>query len=157
MASSRGFTRPCSTSSTASPARLGVSSPPPTTALPEWIGGARNWDYRFCWLRDATFTLYALLISGYTEEALSWREWLRRAVAGSPDDLQIMYGIAGERRLSELELPLGYEGSSPVLIGNAAHEKFQNLTCTAKSWTRPTSAAAVAPVRRKNHGIFGQH
>jgi GH15 family glucan-1,4-alpha-glucosidase len=99
----------------------------PTTALPEWIGGARNWDYRFCWLRDATFTLYALLISGYTEEALSWREWLLRAVAGSPDDLQIMYGIAGERRLSELELPwlLGYEGSSPVRIGNAAHEQFQ--------------------------------
>src|SRR6202166_3187371 len=68
----------------------------PTTSLPEKIGGARNWDYRFCWLRDATFTLYALLISGYTEEALSWREWLLRAVAGSPDDLQIMYGIAGE-------------------------------------------------------------
>ena len=99
----------------------------PTTALPEWIGGPRNWDYRFCWLRDASFTLYALLSSGYTEEALAWREWLLRAVAGSPDDLQIMYGIAGERRLTELELPWlsGYEGSKPVRIGNAAHEQFQ--------------------------------
>jgi len=99
----------------------------PTTALPEWIGGPRNWDYRFCWLRDATFTLYALLISGYTEEAHAWREWLLRAAAGSPDDLQIMYGLAGERRLTEFELPWlsGYQGSSPVRIGNAAHEQFQ--------------------------------
>jgi GH15 family glucan-1,4-alpha-glucosidase len=99
----------------------------PTTALPEKIGGPRNWDYRFCWLRDATFTLYALLISGYTEEALAWREWLLRAIAGSPDDLQIMYGVAGERRLTELELPWlsGYEGSRPVRVGNAAHEQFQ--------------------------------
>jgi GH15 family glucan-1,4-alpha-glucosidase len=99
----------------------------PTTALPEWIGGPRNWDYRFCWLRDATFTLYALLTSGYREEGLAWREWLLRAVAGSPDDLQVMYGIAGERRLSELELPWlsGYEESRPVRIGNAAHEQFQ--------------------------------
>ncbi len=99
----------------------------PTTALPEWIGGQRNWDYRFCWLRDATFTLYALLTSGYTEEALAWREWLLRAVAGSPDDLQIMYGIGGERRLTEMELPWlpGYEASRPVRVGNAAHEQFQ--------------------------------
>jgi len=99
----------------------------PTTALPERIGGPRNWDYRFCWLRDATFTLYALLISGYTEEAIAWHEWLLRAVAGSPGDLQIMYGIAGERRLTEFELPWlsGYEGSRPVRIGNAAHEQFQ--------------------------------
>ena len=99
----------------------------PTTALPEWIGGPRNWDYRFCWLRDATFTLYALLLAGYREEALAAREWLLRAVAGSPDDLQIMYGIAGERRLSETELPWlsGYEGSRPVRVGNAAHEQFQ--------------------------------
>ncbi|HTY54227.1 MAG TPA: glycoside hydrolase family 15 protein, partial [Candidatus Binataceae bacterium] len=99
----------------------------PTTALPEWIGGPRNWDYRFCWLRDATFTLYSLMISGYMEEALAWREWLLRAIAGSPDDLQIMYGIGGERRLTELELPwlAGYEGSRPVRVGNAAHEQFQ--------------------------------
>ncbi|HLZ05840.1 MAG TPA: glycoside hydrolase family 15 protein, partial [Bradyrhizobium sp.] len=99
----------------------------PTTSLPEKLGGARNWDYRFCWLRDATFTLYALLISGYHEEALAWREWLLRAIAGSPDDLQIMYGIAGERRLTELELPWlrGYEASRPVRVGNAAHEQFQ--------------------------------
>ena len=99
----------------------------PTTALPEWIGGTRNWDYRFCWLRDATFTLYALLLAGYTEEALAWRDWLFRAIAGDPDDMQILYGIAGERRLAEVELPwlAGYEGSRPVRIGNAAHEQFQ--------------------------------
>ena len=99
----------------------------PTTALPEWIGGPRNWDYRFCWLRDATLTLYALLLAGYTEEALAWREWAMRSVAGDPDDLQILYGLAGERRLTETELPWlpGYEASRPVRIGNAAHEQFQ--------------------------------
>ena len=99
----------------------------PTTSLPEWIGGQRNWDYRLCWLRDATFTLYSLMISGYTEEARAWHEWLLRAIAGNPDDLQIMYGLGGERRLTELELPWlpGYEGSAPVRIGNAAHEQFQ--------------------------------
>jgi GH15 family glucan-1,4-alpha-glucosidase len=99
----------------------------PTTSLPEWIGGVRNWDYRYCWLRDATFTLYALLSSGYSEEAAAWREWLLRAVAGEPGQIQIMYGIAGERRLTEFEaswLP-GYENSSPVRIGNAAHDQFQ--------------------------------
>jgi GH15 family glucan-1,4-alpha-glucosidase len=99
----------------------------PTTSLPEWIGGVRNWDYRYCWLRDATFTLYALLSSGYSEEAAAWREWLLRAVAGQPAQIQIMYGIAGERRLTEFEaswLP-GYENSSPVRIGNAAHDQFQ--------------------------------
>ena len=98
-----------------------------TTSLPEWVGGVRNWDYRFCWLRDATFTLYALMSSGYLEEADAWRKWLLRAVAGQPDELQIMYGIAGERRLTELELPWlpGYEGSHPVRIGNAAHGQFQ--------------------------------
>ncbi len=98
-----------------------------TTSLPEKIGGVRNWDYRFCWLRDATFTLYALLIAGYTEEAQAWRRWLLRAVAGHPQELQIMYGLAGERRLTEFEvswLP-GYEESHPVRIGNAAHEQFQ--------------------------------
>jgi GH15 family glucan-1,4-alpha-glucosidase len=98
-----------------------------TTSLPEKIGGVRNWDYRFCWLRDATFTLYALLGSGFTEEAVGWRNWLLRAVAGDPADLQIMYGPAGERRLTELELPYppGYEGSRPVRIGNAAVNQLQ--------------------------------
>ena len=99
----------------------------PTTSLPEQLGGVRNWDYRFCWLRDASFTLSALLLAGYTEEAHAWHEWLLRAVAGSPDQLQIMYGIAGERRLTELEIPWlpGYEGSRPVRIGNAASHQFQ--------------------------------
>jgi len=99
----------------------------PTTSLPEWIGSVRNWDYRYCWLRDATFTLYALLSSGYSDEAAAWREWLLRAIAGQPDQIQIMYGIAGERRLTEFEAPWlpGYEGSSPVRIGNAAHDQFQ--------------------------------
>ena len=98
-----------------------------TTSLPEKIGGVRNWDYRYCWLRDATFTLYALLGSGFTEEAVGWRNWLLRAVAGDPADLQIMYGPAGERRLTELELPYlpGYEGSRPVRIGNAAVNQLQ--------------------------------
>jgi GH15 family glucan-1,4-alpha-glucosidase len=99
----------------------------PTTSLPEQIGGPRNWDYRFCWLRDATLTLLALMNAGYTEEAQSWREWLMRAVAGSPNQAQIMYGIAGERRLSEWEVPWlpGYEGSTPVRIGNAASDQLQ--------------------------------
>ena len=98
-----------------------------TTSLPEHIGGVRNWDYRYCWLRDATFTLYALMTGGYTEEACAWREWLVNAVAGTPSTLQIMYGLAGERRLTELELSWlpGYEGSSPVRIGNAAHQQHQ--------------------------------
>jgi GH15 family glucan-1,4-alpha-glucosidase len=99
----------------------------PTTSLPESLGGPRNWDYRFCWLRDSTFTLYALLISGYTDEARAWREWLLRAIAGHPQDTQIMYGVAGERMLTEMEIPWlsGYEKSAPVRIGNAAHEQFQ--------------------------------
>ena len=98
-----------------------------TTSLPEKIGGARNWDYRFCWLRDATFTLYALLESGFLDEAKAWRLWLLRAVAGSPDDLQIMYGVAGERRLVEYEVPWlsGYQKSAPVRIGNAAAGQVQ--------------------------------
>ena len=98
-----------------------------TTSLPEKIGGPRNWDYRFCWLRDATFTLYALLGLGFVDEADAWRAWLVRAVAGSPDDLQIMYGVAGERRLDELELEWlpGYENSAPVRIGNAAAGQVQ--------------------------------
>jgi GH15 family glucan-1,4-alpha-glucosidase len=99
----------------------------PTTSLPEAIGGVRNWDYRYAWLRDSTLTLYALLISGYQEEAKAWREWLLRAIAGHPQDAQIMYGLAGERDLPELELPWleGYEKSQPVRVGNAAHEQFQ--------------------------------
>ena len=99
----------------------------PTTSLPEAIGGVRNWDYRFCWVRDATLTLQALLHAGYTEEAAAWRAWLLRAVAGSPPEMQIMYGPAGERRLTELELDWlpGYEGSAPVRIGNAASGQFQ--------------------------------
>jgi GH15 family glucan-1,4-alpha-glucosidase len=99
----------------------------PTSSLPERIGGVRNWDYRFCWLRDATFTLLALLHAGYEQEAKAWRGWLLRAVAGEPSDLQIMYGPAGERRLTEWEVPWlpGYEGSEPVRIGNAASEQFQ--------------------------------
>jgi GH15 family glucan-1,4-alpha-glucosidase len=99
----------------------------PTTSLPEKIGGARNWDYRFCWLRDATFTLLALMNSGYTEEASAWHNWLLRAVAGAPANMQIMYGIMGQRRLLEWEanwLP-GYENSLPVRIGNAAHAQLQ--------------------------------
>ena len=99
----------------------------PTTSLPEQIGGVRNWDYRFCWLRDATFTLYALMQGGHTDEACEWRDWLLRAVAGDPSKLQIMYGAAGERRLDEYELPWlpGYENSAPVRIGNAASSQFQ--------------------------------
>ena len=99
----------------------------PTTSLPEKLGGLRNWDYRFCWLRDATFTLLALMNSGYTEEASAWHNWLLRAVAGSPDNMQIMYGIMGQRRLLEWEagwLP-GYEGAQPVRVGNAAHAQLQ--------------------------------
>ena len=99
----------------------------PTTSLPEHLGGIRNWDYRFCWLRDATLTLLALMDAGFYDEAQAWREWLVRAVAGSPEQVQIMYGIAGERRLTEWEVPWlpGYEGSAPVRIGNAAHGQLQ--------------------------------
>ena len=99
----------------------------PTTSLPEWPGGARNWDYRYCWLRDSTLTLYALMLTGYKEEAAAWREWLLRAAAGDPGQLQVMYGVSGERRLTEYEadwLP-GYEGSRPVRLGNQAHQQLQ--------------------------------
>jgi GH15 family glucan-1,4-alpha-glucosidase len=98
-----------------------------TTSLPEQLGGVRNWDYRYCWVRDATFALYALMTAGYTAEARAWRDWLVRAVAGEPRQMQIMYGVAGERRLTELELPWlpGYEGSAPVRIGNSAAEQYQ--------------------------------
>src|SRR5579884_3273104 len=94
----------------------------PTTSLPEQLGGVRNWDYRYCWLRDATFTLFSMLNTGYLDEARAWRGWLLRAIAGRPAETHIMYGLAGERRLPELELDWlpGYEGSRPVRIGNAA-------------------------------------
>lgn len=98
-----------------------------TTSLPEEIGGPRNWDYRYCWLRDATFTLFALMHAGFEDEAKAWRAWLLRAVAGAPDQMQIMYGVNGERRLTETELNWlsGYEGSKPVRIGNAASGQLQ--------------------------------
>jgi GH15 family glucan-1,4-alpha-glucosidase len=99
----------------------------PTTSLPEAIGGPRNWDYRFCWLRDATLTLLALMNAGYYDEARQWRDWLLRAAAGSPSQIQIMYGLRGERRLTEWQVPWlpGYENSTPVRVGNAAHNQRQ--------------------------------
>jgi GH15 family glucan-1,4-alpha-glucosidase len=99
----------------------------PTTSLPEHPGGERNWDYRYCWLRDATFTLLTLIEAGYDDEALAWRDWLMRAIAGDPGSLQIMYGLGGERRLREETLPwlAGFEGSQPVRVGNGAHDQFQ--------------------------------
>jgi GH15 family glucan-1,4-alpha-glucosidase len=99
----------------------------PTTSLPECLGSVRNWDYRFCWVRDSTLTLHALMSAGYFDEAKAWREWLLRAVAGNPSALNILYGLRGERRLTELTLPWlsGYEGSAPVRTGNAAYEQFQ--------------------------------
>ncbi|OAI41108.1 glucoamylase [bacterium SCGC AG-212-C10] len=99
----------------------------PTTSLPEEIGGVRNWDYRYCWLRDATFTLYAFMNSGLVEESHQWCQWLKRAIAGAPAQAQIMYGVAGERLLPEIELPWlpGYENSAPVRIGNAASHQLQ--------------------------------
>jgi GH15 family glucan-1,4-alpha-glucosidase len=99
----------------------------PTTSLPECIGGPRNWDYRYCWLRDATLTLLSLMNAGYYDEAQTWRDWLLRAAAGSPRQIQIMYGMRGERRLTEWEVPWlpGYENSKPVRIGNAAHTQLQ--------------------------------
>jgi GH15 family glucan-1,4-alpha-glucosidase len=97
------------------------------TSLPEQLGGVRNWDYRYCWVRDATFTLFSLMSGGYRDEARAWRDWLLRAAAGNPSQLNIIYGLAGERRLTELQLNWlpGYEGSRPVRIGNVAHQQFQ--------------------------------
>jgi GH15 family glucan-1,4-alpha-glucosidase len=99
----------------------------PTTSLPERLGGERNWDYRYCWLRDATFTLLAFMNAGYFEEAKAWQDWLLRAIAGSPDQVQIMYGIRGERELREFEIDqlCGYENSTPVRVGNAASKQLQ--------------------------------
>ena len=117
----------------------------PTTSLPEQLGGVRNWDYRFCWLRDATFTLYALMIAGYTDEARAWREWLLRAVAGEPAQLQIMYGLAGERRLTELELRWlpGYEGSTP----GADRQRGAASSSSSTSTARCMDALHLAPAR----------
>jgi GH15 family glucan-1,4-alpha-glucosidase len=120
----------------------------PTTSLPEHIGGVRNWDYRYCWLRDATFSIYALISVGYVDEARRWRDWLVRAVAGTPDRLQIMYGPAGERRLTELEIPWlpGYESSAPVRIGNAATLQFQlDVYGEVADAFHATDRAGVAP------------
>jgi GH15 family glucan-1,4-alpha-glucosidase len=124
----------------------------PTTSLPEAPGGPRNWDYRFCWIRDATFTLYALMNAGYNEEAAAWRRWLLRAVAGTPSQLQTMYGIAGERRLSEYELAWlpGYEASRPVRIGNAASEQLQ-----LDVWGELMDALHLARRTRLGHGTEG--
>ncbi len=99
----------------------------PTTSLPEWLGGVRNWDYRYCWLRDASLTLVAMLRAGYGDEAIAWRDWLLRAIAGDPAEIQIMYGITGERRLEERELEWlpGFENSAPVRVGNAASKQVQ--------------------------------
>ena len=99
----------------------------PTTSLPEALGGVRNWDYRYCWLRDATITLFSFMAAGYTDEASAWADWLHRSIAGSPVQVQIMYGIAGERRIEEAELPWlpGYQGAAPVRIGNAAATQLQ--------------------------------
>lgn len=105
----------------------GAIAAAPTMALPERLGGVRNWDYRYCWLRDTTFVLLALSNAGYEDEALAWRAWLLRAIAGAPDKLQIMYGILGERRIEETELPwlTGFADSRPVRVGNAAVDQFQ--------------------------------
>jgi GH15 family glucan-1,4-alpha-glucosidase len=126
-----------------------------TTSLPERIGGVRNWDYRYCWLRDATFSLYALLTLGYEAEARAWREWLVRAVAGSPARMQIMYGPAGERRLTELALDWldGYEGSRPVRTGNAASAQFQLDVYGEVADTLHVTRKLGMPVRRSVAGI----
>jgi GH15 family glucan-1,4-alpha-glucosidase len=130
----------------------------PTAALPEAIGGVRNWDYRFCWLRDATLTLDALMLGGYLEEAQAWRTWFMRATAGSPDEIQIMYGLRGERRLTEFEIPElpGYEESRPVRIGNAASDQFQldvygevlQALYEARRLGLPEQVGARAPARK---------
>ena len=113
-----------------------------TTSLPERLGGTRNWDYRYCWLRDATFTLLAFMHLGYYDEARAWRDWLIRAVAGSPRQVQIMYGVGGERWLPEMNIPWlpGYENSSPVRIGNAASQQAADR-CVRRDRRRHVSNA----------------
>jgi GH15 family glucan-1,4-alpha-glucosidase len=125
-----------------------------TTSLPEQLGGSRNWDYRFCWLRDATFTLQALVGTGYVEEAKAWRDWLLRAAAGDPADLRIMYGLDGSRRIPEYTLDWlnGYEGSSPVRAGNAAAGQYQ-LDTWGRYWMGCTWPATPGWARQKTPGI----
>jgi GH15 family glucan-1,4-alpha-glucosidase len=128
----------------------------PTTSLPECIGGVRNWDYRFCWVRDATLTLQSLINAGYLDEAREWREWLLRAVAGSPSELNILYGIRGERRLTELELPwlIGYEHSVPVRIGNAAYQQFQlDIFGEVVNTLFQASQAGLGPTRQPRNDV----
>jgi len=132
----------------------------PTTSLPERLGGARNWDYRFCWLRDATFVLYAFTLAGYDSEATAWRDWLLRAVAGDPAKLQIMYGLAGERRLNEVEVPWlpGYGGARPVRLGNAAVNQLQldvyGEVMDALYQTRRTGLALEQPSWNMQRGLL---
>jgi GH15 family glucan-1,4-alpha-glucosidase len=136
-----------------------------TTSLPEQIGGRRNWDYRYCWLRDATFTLYAFMHAGFEDEARSWLEWLLRAVAGSPDEMQILYGVNGERRLPEFELGWldGYENSKPVRVGNAASGQLQldvfgevlDLMYQAQRSGLPSSADAWNVARTLTNHVCG--
>ena len=128
----------------------------PTTSLPELIGGVRNWDYRFCWVRDATLTLQSLLYAGYLDEARDWREWLLRAVAGSPSELNILYGLRGERRLTELELPWlpGYENSAPVRTGNAAYKQYQlDIFGEVANTLFQARQAGLAPSKHARHDI----
>jgi GH15 family glucan-1,4-alpha-glucosidase len=125
----------------------------PTTSLPEAFGGERNWDYRYSWVRDSTLTLLALMNAGHTEEAEAWLAWLHRAVAGDPAELQIMYGLGGERRLAEWQADwlAGFAQSRPVRIGNAAHAQFSSMS-TASSWTPSTRPGAPGCARRRRCG-----
>src|SRR3984893_15212668 len=128
----------------------------PTTSLPELIGGVRNWDYRFCWVRDATLTLQSLIQAGYLDEARDWREWLLRAVAGSPSELNILYGLRGERRLTELELPWlqGYEKSVPVRTGNAAYKQFQlDIFGEVANTLYQAREAGLGPAKHARHEV----
>ena len=128
----------------------------PTTSLPELIGGMRNWDYRFCWVRDATLTLQSLLYAGYLDEARDWREWLLRAVAGSPSELNILYGLRGERRLTELTLPwlAGYEDSAPVRTGNAAYKQFQlDIFGEVANMLFQARQAGLGPSKHARHDV----
>jgi GH15 family glucan-1,4-alpha-glucosidase len=128
----------------------------PTTSLPEALGGVRNWDYRFCWVRDASLTLQSLLHAGYLDEAREWREWLLRAVAGSPSELNILYGLHGERRLTELELPWlpGYANSSPVRTGNAAYKQYQlDIFGEVAETLFQAREAGLGPPRHSRHEV----
>jgi GH15 family glucan-1,4-alpha-glucosidase len=133
-----------------------------TTSLPEQLGGSRNWDYRYCWLRDATFTLLAFLNAGYTDEATAWQNWLMRAIAGSPDQFQTLYGVGGERRLDEWQIPWlpGYEQSVPVRVGNAAVGQFQldiyGELADVMTQSRKGGLAA-APRRKEIRAAFLEH